>query len=132
VCWKLCSSCWSHHLEEFLSAPIHSPSPLSGLPYRSFRCPRPLLHPHLQCRPLQPLQPRQPRLTRQGIPRLQRLQSDIKARERVFNSPTGLGATSSGCAHAHPPRTTKNNTSAKTTQLSLSVSLQLTHRLGDY
>jgi hypothetical protein len=28
VCWKPCSSCWSLHLlrEEFLSAPIHSPS----------------------------------------------------------------------------------------------------------
>jgi hypothetical protein len=28
VCWKPCSSCWSFHLlrEEFLSAPIHSPS----------------------------------------------------------------------------------------------------------
>jgi hypothetical protein len=38
VCWKPCSSCWSFHLlrEEFLSAPIHSPPPLSGSPYRSF------------------------------------------------------------------------------------------------
>jgi hypothetical protein len=38
VCWKPCSSCRSSHLirEEFLSASIHSP--LSGSPYRSFRC----------------------------------------------------------------------------------------------
>jgi hypothetical protein len=37
VCWKPCSSCRSLHLlrKEFLSAPIHSP--LSGLPYRSFK-----------------------------------------------------------------------------------------------
>jgi hypothetical protein len=37
VCWKPCSSCWSLHLlrEEFLSAPIHSP--LSRLPYWSFK-----------------------------------------------------------------------------------------------
>jgi hypothetical protein len=29
MCWKSCSSCWSFHLilEEFLSAPIHSPPP---------------------------------------------------------------------------------------------------------
>jgi hypothetical protein len=29
----------------------------------------------------------------------------LKARERVSNSPTSLGATSGGCARAHPPRT---------------------------
>jgi hypothetical protein len=42
VCWKPRSSCWSFHLlrEEFLSAPIHSPPPLSGSPYRSFKCRR--------------------------------------------------------------------------------------------
>jgi hypothetical protein len=39
MCWKSCSSCWSLYLlrEEFLSAPILSPPPLSGSPYRSFR-----------------------------------------------------------------------------------------------
>jgi hypothetical protein len=31
----------------------------------------------------------------------------LKARERVFNSPTGLGATSGGYAHAHPPEELK-------------------------
>jgi hypothetical protein len=55
------------------------------------------------------------------IPRLQRLQSHIKAFERVFNSPTGSGATSGGCARVHPPRTMKNSTNTKSTQLSLSV-----------
>jgi hypothetical protein len=41
VCWKPRSSCWSSqlHREEFLSAPIHSPPPLSGSPYRSFSRP---------------------------------------------------------------------------------------------
>jgi hypothetical protein len=64
--------------------------------------------------------------------RLQRLQSNIEARERVFNSTTCSGATSGGCARAHPPRTTKNGTNTKPTQLSLSASLQLTHTLGGY
>jgi hypothetical protein len=57
VCWKSCSSCWSFDLlrEEFLSAPIHSPSLVrlispsrttsshtgqTGAPHRSDRYPR--------------------------------------------------------------------------------------------
>jgi hypothetical protein len=38
-------------------------------------------------------------------PRLQWLQLQIKARERVFNSLTSSGATFGGCACAHPLRT---------------------------
>jgi hypothetical protein len=34
---------------------------------------------------------------------LQQLQWSLKARERVSNSLNGSGATSSGCARAHPP-----------------------------
>jgi hypothetical protein len=59
---------------------------------RQPRCPRP----HL---------PRRPRLPRRSIPKLQRLQSHVKARERVSNSLTSSGDTSGECARAHPPRT---------------------------
>jgi hypothetical protein len=38
-------------------------------------------------------------------PRLQQLQLQVKALGRVYNSPTSSGATSGGCARAHPPRT---------------------------
>jgi hypothetical protein len=62
-------------------------------PLRRPKCPRPLLHPHL------------PRLLRRGIPKLQWLQSHIKARKRVSDSLTSSGATFDECTRAHLPRT---------------------------
>jgi hypothetical protein len=52
-----------------------------------------------------PTSPRRPKLPRRNVPKLQRLQLQIKARERVSNSLTSSGATTGGCARTHPPRT---------------------------